>query len=632
MNNSAVNYRSELNLFCKKLLLLGFIDGIIVTAGTILINDVIATPLDGFVLSLYLMIPCIIVTLAIGTIAFTILYALGFFLKRSIISEGVIGRYTFLCIFFIVVFNYLINKFIPFYTFYSSYPFADTYMKMALLMWGAAVILALFAYLIGWMAAKAYLYFYKNFFQMKKPLILTSALLIVYLLSWISPVMYNKSKHFVALAPKQEVKVKNYADGNKVFLIGVDGATWDIIDPMIKKGELKNFKRLIDSGVRGNMQTFLPTDSPILWTSISTGKKPEKHGIKSFILVSFAGVSQPLQDFMQRGMFDKLRYMSFTKLSFEYPINTFRRRTSAIWNILSRYGKKVIIVNWFPSYPVEQVNGYMVSDKLLRALKYEREGTAPYEYSKYLAYPESLCMEIDKNLGEYYSPGFAKKTFDTDFDEYIYESENIYFNIADELLEKAPDTNFFTVYFRGTDDLEHIYWKYIDAEKYPWVTPEERQKYGNEIYDYYRQVDNYIGSILDKADANTTVIVISDHGHEPIFKFFDNTPWGAHDTGPDGIFIAAGKNISGAFNIHKPALCDIAPTILYLLGLPAGADMDGRVLTEIIDRNLLSANPPASIPSYDMGDVSRAGTEKGSKEMMKDEGLMNKLKALGYIN
>ncbi|MBI5375024.1 MAG: alkaline phosphatase family protein [Candidatus Schekmanbacteria bacterium] len=633
MNNSVKNYRIELKNFVKKLFLLGFIDGIVVLVGTILINDLISNALDGLVLSFYLMIPCMVAVVAVGSVIFTVAYFIASRFKHSIINDGVLDRYTFIIFFSVFIFQFFINRFVSTYMFYYIYPFVDSYTKMAMLMWGSVLIMVAGAFLIGWLTAKIYLYSYDRVSRLKKPLFIAAVMLIIYVSSWLFPVIYNKSKLVMNLASKQTVKAGNYAEGNKVFLIGVDGATWDIIDPMIKRGELKNFKQLIDNGVRGDMKTFIPTESPILWTSIATGKKPEKHGIQSFILVSFDGVSQPIQNFLQRGMFDRLKFMAFTGLSFEFPITTYYRRTNAIWNILSKYGKKVIVVNWFPSYPVEQVNGSMVSDKLLRAIKYER-GPNPSEYAKYLVYPSTLCKEIDANMKNYDTPKFYKKKNLTDFVRYTYESENIYFNISMKLLEESPDTNFFTVYFRGTDDLEHKYWKYIDKEKFPWVTDEERQQFGNVINDYYAQVDKYIGKILEKADENTTVIVISDHGHKPVFNYFNDyaAQYGAHGNGPDAIFIASGKNISGGFTIHKPTLYDITPTILYLLGLPAGSDMDGRVLTEIIDRNSLSANPPASISSYDMGDISQAGIEKGNKEMMKDEGLMNKLKALGYIN
>ena len=633
------SFLSGLKELIVPLFFFGLFDGIFVTSGTILLNDRIISFSDTFVISLYMILLYTILISIVGTVIFSGIYILFKLFNPSLIIKKPLIQYVFLSIFFIFLFLQFFNKFISKYSYYSVFSFADTYWKMAILCGSATAIIAILSYILAKFAVTVYLYIIKSICTKLNLKIIITTIILLYTLSFILPAFYNRSKIKIKSEDiiTAKVKVGNYSANNKIFVIGLDGATWNIIDPMIKKGELKNIKKLIDNGVRGNLKTSVPTESSILWTSIATGKIPEKHGIKSFILISFYGVSKLLSHVSQEGIFGKLQYLEFTGLTSVNPVNTAYRKTSALWNIISKYRGKSIIVNWFSSYPAEKINGYFVSDKFIRSVKYEKkpEIDKPCKYYRYLVYPEYLCEVLSENVESYISPEITERKYVSVFEKYIYEMENINFNISKHLLSKTKDINLFALYFRGTDDLEHLYWKYTDKKHFPWVTDSKREKYGKVIYNYYIQVDKYIGSILKKTDENTTILIISDHGHEPIFNFFDSDiagQSGDHTLGPDGIFIASGKNISGNFKSKKPTIYDITPTILYLSGLPIGKDMDGKILTDIIDKNLLSKYPPKTIETYDIDYNPADVFRKEDRNLMKDKIMMEKLKALGYIN
>ena len=123
----------------------------------------------------------------------------------------------------------------------------------------------------------------------------------------------------------------------RMLLVGWDAADWKVINPLLARSEMPNLARLMQSGVHGNHATLYPPLSPMLWTSIATGKRPTKHGIHGF--------TEPTED----GLGVR-------------PVGNLGRKTKALWNILNQNGKRCIVVGWWPSHPAEPINGVMVSN------------------------------------------------------------------------------------------------------------------------------------------------------------------------------------------------------------------------------------------------------------------------------
>src|SRR5579871_6876913 len=123
----------------------------------------------------------------------------------------------------------------------------------------------------------------------------------------------------------------------RLLLVGWDAADWQMIDPLVARGEMPHLENLTANGVRGNLATIYPPLSPMLWTSIATGKRPPEHGILAF--------TEPAEDGLS-----------------VRPISNLGRKTKALWNILQQNGKRSIVVAWWPSYPAEPIRGAMVSN------------------------------------------------------------------------------------------------------------------------------------------------------------------------------------------------------------------------------------------------------------------------------
>ena len=127
----------------------------------------------------------------------------------------------------------------------------------------------------------------------------------------------------------------------RTLLIGWDAADWRVIRPLIAAGKMPALQGLIARGVSGNLRTLQPILSPMLWTSIATGKRPYEHGIYGF------SEPDPASGHIR-------------------PVSTLSRKTKAIWNIFTQQGLRSNVVGWWPSHPAEPIHGVMVSNHFQR--------------------------------------------------------------------------------------------------------------------------------------------------------------------------------------------------------------------------------------------------------------------------
>lgn len=429
----------------------------------------------------------------------------------------------------------------------------------------------------------------------------------------------------------------------KVFLIGLDGATWDVMLPMIKHGELPNFASLMRGGSYGTLKTLKPTLSPRIWTSIATGKRPHKHGIYGFFEFSLPGLSRNITDIPYRDWKKKqLNNGTISKVS----STSTSRRAAALWNILSAARRSVGLVRWHTSWPPEEVNGYSITHNAyfsLRREAWEKSGRLPSEISTHppeliaelaplFSLPNTLTREEIGSLipvsNELWRNFQNKKQYEKGDElsilKFIYNEDRFFNRVALHMLDKFP-TDFFSLYFYGTDAIQHYFWKYRKPEDFSDVDPEKLKIYGGIIESYYRFADETVGEIVQRADENTVVLVASDHGMESVRpEGSEGYRSGSHRHAPDGIFIIKGPGIREGKNINASVL-DIAPTLLRIFGMPLADDLDGMPINSVLDRNVYSEFQH-TVKTYDwlLKKPKLAKSESESEEKLR-------LKSLGYI-
>jgi hypothetical protein len=388
-------------------------------------------------------------------------------------------------------------------------------------------------------------------------------------------------------------------DVPRVAIIGVDGCDWEKLGPLVEAGHLPNFQRLMDRGAYGPLWSTPPLVSPRIWTTIATGKNADKHGIHDF--VNADGV----------------------------PVNSTMRTATPVWDIVSAFGLPVGVVGWYVTWPVEEVRGFILSDRLHSLLRgpvqmLQSAGGRPTN-----ARLESFGdFEFDPSYKSYGSDDirFQQNRIVDEPLRWGYLRDAIYSRMS-TALSPGYRPALSAVYLRGVDFVQHFFWQYSDPEPFGNVSQDDIERYGPVIDNYYVYTDVLLGRLLDAFGEDVNVMVVSDHGFKARLDIDPRRPQltGTHDVA--GVFIASGPAFRAAGRIEHATILDVTPTALAVMGLPTGDDMDGVVLDDIISEEHLSAYPLSSVASYE----SAGGRDRGEVGSTMDESIKEQLKSLGYI-
>lgn len=261
----------------------------------------------------------------------------------------------------------------------------------------------------------------------------------------------------------------------KLLIIGIDGATFDLILPWVEAGHLPNLERLISSGVHGELASTLPPVTSPAWPTFMTGCNPGKHGVFDFI--------QPAgSDFSL--------------------VNATKIKQPTVWQRLSAAGYRVGVLNVPVTYPPQPLNGFMISGIL------SPKGGE-------ICYPPNLIERYQADLGEYrvapniqYKPGIEQ--------EYIEDIRGLIRAHGEWALRLMSEESWdvMMVHFIALDIMMHALWRYMD-HSHPRHEPSPHE---NAIRDAYKLVDDYIGRMLDLVPPETNVMLMSDHGFGPLHK------------------------------------------------------------------------------------------------------------------
>ncbi len=369
----------------------------------------------------------------------------------------------------------------------------------------------------------------------------------------------------------------------KVMVLGVNGMEWDILRPLLVKGELPNLARLINSGVYGKLRTVSGPNCPKVYTTIATSTPPEENGITGFVVGGMTA-------------------------------NTNMLKREPLWSVLSKNGVTVGMANVPATFPVLPVNGYMISGMLTRGKGCEDGILCSPKLSEVMGgdavYPKSMVAELEKNVGDF-SIDCARMPNASDLagkepeviNAWLDEVSRIRWQQAklfDYLLTNHP-TDFTMMVQSCEDRVGH--WLYPIQPHNVGYNPKINSVRVDAFPNQYREFDKLLGKILEHVDSNTYVFIISDHGIKPLREFEEGQAGhhSAHDHGGTTPVIAKhdfedGDDVPGSIIAVGPGIrknsrlmglpvsvFDLAPTILKIYGIAPSAEMKGRVLTELFD-------------------------------------------------
>jgi hypothetical protein len=405
----------------------------------------------------------------------------------------------------------------------------------------------------------------------------------------------------------------------RVLIVGIDGASMRVIEPMLAAGRLPNLAAIARTGASGKLHSLQPLLSPRIWTSVATGKPPAEHGILGWVLPPKAGEATRLYD-------------------------SHDRRVHALWNIFSRHGRSIATVNWLMTYPPEPVNGVMISDyaypeevgaKIALGRTFASAGGGSLREPGALREPTAWPAEwVQRALAERHREplisladpfasiagtklwaGLASASVLVSRDQGLVSAA------LEVEAELHPDL--LMILLQGIDRISHSAFGTLEDES-TWdpayrEPAEERPLAREALLGFYAYTDALIGRLVERYEAGDLVIVLSDHG----FAAAEEFPLGEHTEGDalDGVIFARGRGIAPGSSAAGEGVLDVAPTVLAWAGLPAGRDMPGHVAA------FLETEPPAPIASYETVPVRRLSRSASGSEAERIE----QLRALGYV-
>ena len=278
---------------------------------------------------------------------------------------------------------------------------------------------------------------------------------------------------------------------SKIVILGLDGATFDLLDPWMEQGLLPHCARLVGEGARATLLSTIPPMSPQAWSTFQTGVNPGKHGVYQFM--------------------ESDLHIPTT------PVTSSSLRVPPFWKFFSNAGWRVGIVNVFATYPPQPVNGFVIAGRNVPSGK-------PYMF------PPGLSEEVRNHIGRYI----------IDVDPYHAEeslrdiSEGEFLALLHEMVETRIRTvrylqdthspDLLVVVFTVTDMVQHFFWHYLDPS-HPAHPGSGETDAHTAILDVYRILDGFVGEVLDRMEPSDTLMVVSDHGFGPWYKELNLNRW-----------------------------------------------------------------------------------------------------------
>lgn len=413
----------------------------------------------------------------------------------------------------------------------------------------------------------------------------------------------------------------------KVVILGFDGANWPTIDPLINKGKLPYLEEFRKNSAWAYFKTFNPAKSNVVWTSIATGKTMMKHGIMDFAYLKKNGI--------------------------KVPYSKSERKEPTLWQILDSLKRRSISVNWWVSHPPDKINGINVSDNFRRIATCQPDVIPGFADSVYPeAYFENLKQFIAENndyqkvlarigiqdfvelFKQAYPNGNYTRIPVLQMWEHFARHDAMIESVSDYLFDNAA-YDLFATYFRFPDIIQHFVTHFMDKEfkkglieafKTDSVTQAMRDEAIRQISDLLEPAYRYMESIIKKyvekeKNQDTYFFIMSDHGFSLYPGGYNHYDLPPGYEAPDGFLMIHGPKVKTGM-VKKAGVLDIAPTILYLMNLPVGKNMDGRVLKEVFKFNRKLTYKPYKLTQH--GIMKR--DENYDKESLEE------LKSIGYVD
>lgn len=384
--------------------------------------------------------------------------------------------------------------------------------------------------------------------------------------------------------------------GQRALVLGIDGASLDVIARAVAEGRLPNFGRLLDQGASMHLATLRPTQPGPVWTAMATGKLPWRNGVRS---------AATYQGFLGGRQADLLPDFCFAHALVSFGLLKETIQTSAaleaspLWTLLGNAGLSSTVVRWPMTFPAAPMSGTIVTDEYHKASAFTLALDEPG-----LTYPTTLTSDLARIAPPQAAMSRAEAP-EADPGGAPLALDRLYMGIADAVTARTP-TDLVAVRLQGLDTVGHYFLRYAMPQEFGDVSEDERLRYGRVMDQYYEYLDTEVGRLLARLGPSDLLLVVSPFGLEPLSvpkrllerAMGNEAMSGSHERAPDGFLLAFGSVVR-AGRYPRGSVVDLAPTLLYFYSLPLGRDMDGFARADIFTTAFSAERPIAYIPTYE---------------------------------
>ncbi len=389
------------------------------------------------------------------------------------------------------------------------------------------------------------------------------------------------------------------AEGPRVVMLLLDGASFEYVLPRVAEGRLPGFARLMDKAAVMDLATVRPTQPDPVWAAVATGMYPSKNGVRSAASYYARDDSRAVDVLPDHCFSHVLVQLGFIR---DQPNAATTWRARPLWSIASQSGVRVGIARWPLTYPAENVDGFIVSDRFHQLVgsiaEFDRAASPPDvlpALEEAFTDPAGSTDIVAVNRG--LDPGATPESS-------ALRRDRLYSRAMHDLsAEMKP--RLAALRYDGLDTVGHYYFRYTQPRAFRDVPEEERRRFSQVIDRYYAFIDSEIGTALDGLAPGDLLLIVSGFGMQPlspvkqaIGRLLGDPPFsGTHDRAPDGFLAAYGTAVEPGRR-QRGSIVDVTPTVLYFLGLSVARDMDGFARADLFSRAFTAERPIVFIPSY----------------------------------
>jgi len=378
----------------------------------------------------------------------------------------------------------------------------------------------------------------------------------------------------------------------RVRIVLIDGASRGFIVQRAAAGQLSNFGKLIDRGAIIDLATLRPTQAEPVWTAAATGKYPPKTGARSEFLYRVAEDEADPVDLLPDYCFAQaLLYQGFVRAD---PITASALRARPMWDILADYNVASGIVNWPLTRPASAAFGYVISDGFDEATSLPIRSGDPRAGDPTTAvndarevfdrWQQAPVEDIlpSASASDPRSAGLRHPRWDRAYAE------------SEDVLTRFFAPRLTALRFEGVDELGHGYLR--EAELFGDARRGDLER--SLLDRYYAYMDTQIERAIEQTEPGDLLLVVSGYGMEPnpltkrlLARLIGEAEaTGSHEAAPDGFLLAYGLHVAPG-EYRRGSIVDLAPTVLYYMGLPIGRDMDGFARTDMFRSTFTREHP-----------------------------------------